>query len=257
MSTYQQFLGKFQLTNSEKDFVINDGGGDQTVALTVGFYFIADEDSLCTHMTGLIQALGGNYAGMTVAYDADTGLITIDCDGTTTGITWTDTGLRDLLGFTANLSGATSYTGTHQARYVWRPSRAITGYPAAMTYPEGPLVERSTTRLFRANDGTLRSIEGSLLYDGSFRYENLTKAEVITSSSTVWETLQQFWKDVVHKGMVINFYPNRTQAADREAVKWIPFGDEETIGSFADYIERFTPNYMGLWDLDFSLWKNV
>jgi len=255
MTTYQQFLGRFQLTSSEKDFVINDGGGAETLALTVGFYYISDYLSLCTHMTSVIQVLGGNYAGMTVAYDADTGLIAIDCDGTTTSITWTDTGLQNLLGFTGNLSGATSYIATNQARYVWRPTRAISGYPTSMTYPEGPLVERSTTRLYRANDGAIRSIEGGLLYDATLRYENLSKSEVITSPTTVWESLQQFWIDVVHKGEKIYFYPDRSQPSDRISMKWAPIGDEETVGSFADYIKPYSSNYMGLWDLEFTFWS--
>jgi hypothetical protein len=34
-------------------------------------------------------------------------------------VTWTDTGLRDILGFTANLSGASSYTASNRPMFTW------------------------------------------------------------------------------------------------------------------------------------------
>lgn len=37
----------------------------------------------------------------------------------TFSITWTDTNLRDMLGFTGNLSSASSYTATYPMRYTW------------------------------------------------------------------------------------------------------------------------------------------
>lgn len=55
---------------------------------------------------------------VTVTISATTGLCTISSTANI-AITWTSTDLRDLLGFTGNLSAATSHTGTLQVRGYW------------------------------------------------------------------------------------------------------------------------------------------
>jgi len=259
----QLFIGKLEITADEQNFSINDGGGAQALALTTGNYYLfgysgESSNQLCEHMQALIQALGGNYAGMTVAYDTDTNAITIDCDGTTTSITWTDTSLRDLLGFSSNLSGATSYTATYAPRYLWRPSRALSDYPTSLASP-GPLASNSTTRVFRSNDGTLRSVEGHELWDGQFLYELLDKSEIKEAEADHKEALETFWSDVIAKGRQIRFFRDRTSltaSTDFVACKWAPLKDG-TMGKFSDFAKRFDPGYDGDWNIQFELWKDV
>jgi hypothetical protein len=47
-------------------------------------------------------------------------------------ITWTDTGLRDMLGFTGNLAGLNSYTAPRRSPYLWSA-----GWPAELATPSG------------------------------------------------------------------------------------------------------------------------
>jgi hypothetical protein len=55
---------------------------------------------------------------VTVSISLTTGLCTISSTANI-AITWTSTDLRDLLGFTANLSAATSHVGTRNVRGLW------------------------------------------------------------------------------------------------------------------------------------------
>lgn len=50
----------------------------------------------------------------------------------TFAITWTDTELRDMLGFTGNLAGQTSYTAARRSPYLWSA-----GWPAELATPSG------------------------------------------------------------------------------------------------------------------------
>ena len=52
--------------------------------------------------------------------ESGTGKVTI-ASTANLAITWTSTDLRDLLGFTGNLSAATSHTATNHCRGVWLP----------------------------------------------------------------------------------------------------------------------------------------
>jgi hypothetical protein len=193
---------------------------------------------------------------MTLTYSASTGLATLDCDGTTTSVTWTDTALRDLLGFTGNLSGSTSYTATNQMRYVWRPSRPLTRHPVKQSRF---LAERSNTRVFSSNDGTARSLKGFDTYGGDFGYDLLEDSEVVIDSSTVYEAFEQWWLDVPHEGMPFRAYPDRTLNTSTDFIECRMMrsgSDEVELGKFEDYARRDEDNYDGLWSVDFRLVKN-
>lgn len=89
--------------------------------------------------TDLATAFGAALSTATT----DTVTVTISAGETGTGlctitstanlaITWTSTDLRDLLGFTGNLSAATSHVGTRQVRGLWLPNAE-----GAFTYGNG------------------------------------------------------------------------------------------------------------------------
>lgn len=79
--------------------------------------------------TALANFAGAVNAAWTVTLSTGptgTGQVSINCTGGATppaySLAWTSTTLRDLLGFTADISGATSVqTGTKQARGLWIP----------------------------------------------------------------------------------------------------------------------------------------
>lgn len=80
------------------------------ITLTQGNY---TANELCSHMeTVITTAIGGKT--FTCDYDSITGKITIvETSAANFTITWTQTIIRDMLGFTADKSGASTYTGTN------------------------------------------------------------------------------------------------------------------------------------------------
>lgn len=94
------------------DFSINVGGAS-AVSLTHGRYTMF---GFLDHFLDICQT-GAGAGGIRLGVSS-TGHVTIDNNGGANfALTWTDTDLRDLLGFTANLGGAAnSYTGTRRMR---------------------------------------------------------------------------------------------------------------------------------------------
>lgn len=255
MTIYQAYLGKFAISNDSKDFSI----GGSPVALTTGNYFMAgysgeSTTQLCEHIQVKIRALGAPYGSTSVTMSED-GYITIGDLGGVTTITWTDTDLRDLLGFTGNLSGQSGYTATNQARYCWFPTRAIADYPGDLTSFWTP---RSTSITYRSGDGTTCSIVGTLINEGKFSYKHLPASNVITTSTTVWESFQRFWTDVIHEGQPFRVLPDRSSYTPTSYLTALwAVQEDEPVGPFSDFVERHVRKYNGLWDLDLQLWEHV
>ena len=269
MTTLQQYLGRFTATTSHVNFSLNDGGGADPVVLTTGEYFMAGytgepTEQFIEHMQTQIRAISGYGVGeaaeCTISYSGGNGLISIDFNGQNVDITWTDTELQDILGYTGSQTGAAFYTATYQPRYVWRPSRALVYFPGDLTKWFEP---RSTSKVILSKDGTTYTTEGNLLYSGSYAYENLTKAEVITDSTTQYESLEYFFEDCIHAVKRVRCYPDRTlnTASDYVEGYIVPPGDTQSerleIGSFAQFRNRHIQTYNGLWDAQLGVVKHV
>lgn len=103
----------------------NSGGGPTSVTIPAGSYYLTAAGGISGLLAAFQSALNTTRAPSTgswaVSLDTTTGLVSISCTGTWS-LSWTSTTLRDLLGFTANISGvATTQTGTKQARGLWLP----------------------------------------------------------------------------------------------------------------------------------------
>ena len=255
--TLQRYIGQFVLPATAVEFTVGGSGVSLTSGTTyyMSGYTSETAKQLVEHMQFQIRALGAPYASATVTQSTTTGKITIGALGGSTAINWTDTDLRDLLGFTANLSGASTYTGTNQARYCWFPTVGLSGYDGDLTQWFAP---RSTSIPYRSPGGVTGGVEGSVLYDGRFSYELLPIADVITTSTTVYQSLEKFYEDVVHRTLPIRAFPDRTLNAST-SYKTSVWGalDDESLGSFADFRERNIRIYNGLWDVEFILWKHI
>lgn len=102
------------------------GGAAWTLA--AGPYFLSSAATTGSSLIAALQAAidGATAATVTVtlsAGEAGTGKVTITSSSATT-IAWTATDLRDLLGFASDLSSATTWTSTAQARALWLPDCA-------------------------------------------------------------------------------------------------------------------------------------
>lgn len=107
----------------------SNAGGPTTVNLTAGNYYwtaAGGVSSLLTHFASVLNAqrpiTGGTWQ-VTMSTGANgTGQVTISSSNASNiSITWTSTVLRDVLGFTANISAVTTATGAKQAKALWRP----------------------------------------------------------------------------------------------------------------------------------------
>lgn len=254
MTIYQQYFGKFTINSSNDSFNV----ATQSMTLTSADYFITgytgeSSPQLCEHLQNRIRT-HANQGNANVTFSVSTGRITIDLN-MTCNISWVDTDLGKLFGFNdAALLDATTYTAENQSRYVWRPSRAIVEYPGDLNRWWTP---RSTTQVSRSKDGSTFSVVGNKLYDGKYAYQCLPAADVITDASTVWESLEQFWEDVIHAGKPMRVYPDRTLNAPTSYVNALFGAGEDGVGSFRDFEERHISTFQGLWDVSLDLWKHV
>jgi hypothetical protein len=258
--TLQHYLGTLTIDGDSKDFTIDTdpSTGPFALALTVGDYFIHGytgevAEQICEHLQAQIRTVGA-FATATVAFDNSTALVTIDFKATCS-VVWTDTDLRDLLGFTGNLSGASAYTATNATRGVWSPTLVMSEYPGDLTRLWG---QRSTSRIGVSSDGTVYSAEGTILYDGVYGYHLLPEADVITTSATVWESLEQFWEDCIHTGKPIRVYPDKTVNTASDYVTALMSSPDGKVGGFHDgIVARWRENYNGFWSVNFMLRKYV
>jgi len=268
----QEYIGQIAITSSLKDFIVNNGT-PYTCALTVGNYYAQGYSGestaqLIEHLQAVIRAANAAFAASganecTVSRSSTTGLITIAfaAGGGNVTVTWTDSGLGTLLGYTGNLSGAYSYAATYTPKGVWRPSRALVDLPGDETEWWG---ERSTSKVTISPNGSTYGMEGTILYDGIYRYESLTKAEVVDTSSTVWTTFESFWELIVHAAKPIRVLPDRTSytSTTYKTALMLPESAESgegpvTIGPLGDYEGKTVAKYNGLWDVGFKLARQV
>lgn len=115
------------------DFTITEtGGGGASAAITVPAftYYHSSDGSNSNTLPEAIKtqldasSLNATYTVSIAAGESGTGKYTISATGgsvTSFAFTWTDTEIRDLLGFSGSESGTLSYTGDNQAEALWLP----------------------------------------------------------------------------------------------------------------------------------------
>ncbi len=259
---YSMFLGRFYLAS--KSFNVTHDAGEpnpdsDTITTTAGNYYIKgytgeSTNQLVEHLQAQIRAssLGTSLASATVDLNEGTGQITINfaTGGTEIGITWTDTDLRDLLGFTGDLSGADSYTATNQCRYIWRPTRYVSNHDVDR---DQIWAEESNSRVVVSSDATAFAITGNTRKNVNLEFRNLPAADVRTDSATVWETFQQFFVDVIAKGETVRYIPDRATYSSTSYGEGLAGPDSDSVGKLTDYISRALPRSDTLWGVSIDL----
>lgn len=202
---------------SHQEFTPNAGPTSRTIA--AGNYYLSTTgtlDPLLTELDDQLELLGGgNY---TVTLSATTGKVTIAATGVVTfNITWTSTDLRDALGFTGNLSGGLTYTGSNQARYLFLPDVTRNGSLLAPDGDEG--AEEADLVTSMAPDGSMVSTQYRSRKFDVLGWSKLGAAKTwVTFESTVNESLQKFWQDVNRSGRPFRYHKDR--AVDATFVTW-------------------------------------
>jgi hypothetical protein len=189
---------------------------------TTAYYFIRayTGESIATNRLGAqlveeIQARVRLFSGFG-AFNctvSDTGFVTMS-RGSTFTVTWTDTGLRDILGFTGNLSGASSYTATNQHMHGWYPGVALVD---RIGDERSPGMATSDVQVMRTPGGAVNALDFTgELYDRTFEFNWLPRQRALkvptlsqtTSQRIVNQSYEEFWAQ--SKVRRFRWYPDST-----------------------------------------------
>lgn len=187
-----------QITVPTNGWAMNVTGTPKTVA--AGTYYIHERNDLTKSLVAKVDDLLNDlHAGNSCTF-TETGTnkgrvtIVLSAGPPSQTLTWTATALRDILGFTGNLTAGTNLA-PEQAEYVWHPDQPI----ARALAPIGTLGRRrSDARVTRALDGTVYGTKFNELRENRFLIELVEKErtwaadEVLVNRS--WET---FWRVVI------------------------------------------------------------
>jgi hypothetical protein len=201
--TTGRWEGRIKIPTGGWSISVTDSGGTSAISLTAAnTYYLSSAGNDTVDLLARLQAtlnadatLAGTYSVSIAATEGGTGLVTISATGGgNISVTWTSTDLRDLLGFTGNLSGATSHVGTRQARSLWLP-----GCPADTPYglaSDG--IKRRDGSIALAPDGTYKSIMYSSHTVNEYVYSHVVRSRCIQASeSTVNESFERWWHDTI------------------------------------------------------------
>lgn len=233
--------------------------GGSVITMPVGRYFLNSigdggaTRSFCNELDNqLTTALGGAFE-VTVAdgTDTSTGVVTINrSSGVAFTVTWAaNTAIRDLLGFTGNLSSATSHTGTQQAKYLWLPN---CGRSAIMS-PEASNGAIETDFSFAmGSDGTPYAIAYSTRYKDSMEFRMVKGSKAwISKEVTVNESFEQFYTNSIGYGLRIRFHADRS--SDSTYRTWVV----ENGGAYAPVPvrEEWADGANSLWGFSYQVRK--
>lgn len=223
---------------------LNDsgGGGPYIVTVPAGDYYWSSPGSGSNDFAAELKAQldASSSAGVftvntSAITELGTGKITISATGVSSfTITWTSPTLRDLCGYSGNLSGAASYAAPYQVKGLW-----ISDCPYLnLGGPLFPGVYEADVYANEAVDGTgTRFVWGGkrvghLEYQASADAKMLSALEATANTSN--ESLETFWRDAVLG----------RASWGSEVVRWHP--DASVDGTYFTYrwldpIDRFEP----------------
>ena len=269
MSTLQALLGRFDINVDNQSYSLDTTApvGDNPLTVAAGKFFVAghtgeaDTNNLAATMTTQIQALGGVYAGATVTLSLADGLVRIGEFGAAVDITWTDTNLQDLLGFTGAQTGAISYTGTNPARYLWRPNKGLADHPIDLISVVAP---SSSTMVSATRDGTIMTARQTTVFAGELEWQLMQESDAIIPSTgtSVNREFATFFEDIIAAGERVRIVYDRTSYAattDYVTVTVFPGDDIEpqSIGPIQDYLERGVDGNLALWNVRLFARKHI
>lgn len=166
------------------------------------------------HATSSLSILAGMVAAMTAAgLGTPAAELTRDrkvklTNGVAFSVTWTDTGLRDLLGFTGNLAAGTSHTATLVSPLLWSPAKPLTPELS----PHGTLGIRRPLAFYSMSpsDGSAFVVKHGTRTDQRWSCTHVDTDRVYTASDLggEWAT---FFDEVAAKGYQWYVYPDVTE----------------------------------------------
>lgn len=231
-------------------------GGPYTATIPAGEYYLTTPGdgtrSLLDEVEFQLNAEGDGTYTVTVADSesvSGTGQVTITATVDPTTVTWTNTDIRDLLGFTGNITiTSNTETGPNHARSLWL------AYPAASQSLYGGDDKgwhESDRRVVESPTGALYGFAANKKRVNSLAWEGVRRRKArIAGESVINESFERFWLD-----QIIAEAPwSRADAS----VCWYPdagddatsFGYNVSQGNETSEFQAMRANFVGLWRLE-------
>jgi hypothetical protein len=235
-----------------------NSGGPTTVSITAGTYYPSE---LVAHLAVRLNAVRtpANWTATLSTGASGTGKVSINWTGSGTySIAWTANGttLRDVLGFTADLTAITqgvASVSTKQARGLWIPDCPMN---LSGDVPRAPLITDAMPVVSPRGDVTVL-VGNSMYRHVGVRYAHVLEAKVWEVAAAIvnasWET---FWKDVyLGQGSISWFTPGsklklvdhagRTLGSDAAITGW-----RATRGPFDTEVRKVDKAWAGMWMIE-------
>jgi hypothetical protein len=203
---------------------VNDGGGADTFTVTAGSRY--PTDFLAALETALEAATGSGWTVTWSDGEAGTGIVTIAINSGSASVTWTSTDMRDLLGYTGNLSSAASHVGARGMQGAYFP-----GCPLASESEDfdpdtqGNLVTDATH--YRGPTGAVtRWVGNSYRCFKRVIWSHVTRDRAIDGASATQVSWQQFVRQSQYGGL--GYFPI-TSAGVPPKVKVYFNADTDTV----------------------------
>jgi hypothetical protein len=204
--------------------VAENGGGGVAVtvlAASTNYYLTSSTASLTAIGTALTASasLAGTYTATVSDDDSGTGKVTIAVSGggvTSFAITWTNTSLRDYLGFTTDVSGTTTYTGASSSPYIYLPNQKRSEPIVPQGYKGMPVTDATVTI---SPNGYSHAAYYATRYANQLIYRYMSGPKTWRSfEATTNESLQSFYETVIGKGKPVRYHHDRDD--DATYVTW-------------------------------------
>lgn len=244
------------IPTGDYEFSLTDNsGGPYTITLAAAetYYHSSlgnQANDLAAELKTLMDAASGRTYTVTVdATVGGTGKYTISVDTGNYSITWTDTALRNLLGFTSDVSSQSTATGANQAKGLWLPAAPI--WKEYGIESEGK--PRSSANIQVGSDGTYYAFHGARTTRDRLRWPVVQVPRVIAAEEdTVNESWEQFFLDCIRG--------EAAWAVSGKSLRW--YKDADTDATYQTYhavsaneplVARVNEDYDGLWSVELEV----
>lgn len=179
------------------------------VTVAAGDYYLRDATGARSLLTAFTAAMTAAGLASTTAVVRRNGKIRIAASGTF-AVVWTDTVLRDLLGFTGNLSLANNYTAPNVSPLLWLP-----GWPETSETPIGTAGHKiHDTKIVRSASGKYMSFATHhVRVENRLSWDAVPISRVWTAAEAGGE-FRRFYDDVLVAGQRFKLYSGATQEID-------------------------------------------
>lgn len=216
-SDYESVEGRLTVPSTGYSMTINvNGGGDQSVLVLLpgnAYWPLSSPSFLTLIQVALNFAEGGTWTLTYDGGDSGTGKVTLArAGGLNFTVTWTDTALRDLLGFDADLSGAASYQSANACPWVWLPDRQRWFPPTPDGHDGRPVVN---TKITASPSGTTKALYLGGAHNVSMLLWRFLRARKVwrVMETVVNESFESFFDTVLSQGIPIRYHHDRSDNA--------------------------------------------